>query len=96
MTLLWLALIAAVEAVIFLFRYRTANERSALVSAFMSFLISTMRIVFVLVGASAVLSGESWVTAIIVYAGVATITTGILHEWLERRKERTDGQTTRN
>ena len=84
----WLVLIGIVEAIVYLFRYRTASERSAWVSAFWSFAICVTRILFVYLGASAVIAGTSWFWSIVCYGGAATATTGLLHEWLELRKAR--------
>lgn len=86
--LLLLALIGFVEAIVFLFRYRTANDRSPWVSALSTFCICTTRLCFVFLGAKAVMTGSPLVWSIIVYGGAATITTGLLHEYLERRKEK--------
>lgn len=88
--LLLLALIGFIEAIVFLFRYRTANDRSPWISALSTFCICTTRLCFVFLGAKAVIAESPLIWAIILYGGVATITTGVLHEYLERRKERKD------
>ena len=83
----YLALIGFIEAIVFLFRYRTASERSPWISALTTMCICTMRLMFVFLGAKAMMEGSSLVWAILAYGGTATITTGILHEILERRKD---------
>lgn len=89
--ILALAMIGVVEATVYLFRYRSATARSAVVSAVTSFFICVTRVWFVFLGASAVIEGSSLLLATLAYGGSATITTGVLHEWLERRKAKREG-----
>lgn len=88
MELLWLSLIGTVEAIIYLFRYRSATERNPWISAITHLSIASMRIVFIMIGVSAVIAGTPWILAIGAYAIPGTVITFILHEYLERRKER--------
>ena len=89
-SILALALIGFIEAIVFLFRYRTANERNSWMSALTTFCICVTRICFVFFGVKAVMTETSLMIVILAYAGTATLTTGVLHEFLERRKENKD------
>lgn len=90
MTIVWLILIGFIEAIVYLVRYRTATSRNAWISAASSMAICITRVWFVFIGATAVIAETNLVTATLAYGISATITTGVLHEWLERRKERED------
>ncbi len=85
MTLILLALIGSVEAVVYLVRYRTAHHPSAMVSAASTFTVATMRILFVVVGAQSLMRGEPWWALVAAYAIPATVATHLAHGWLERR-----------
>ncbi len=88
--MLTLGIIGAVEAAVYLLRYRSAHSTSHWWSAFTGFLIAVTRVVFVAIGASLVLEGTTSdiVLAGGVYAASATITTAALHRHLEKRKKR--------
>lgn len=86
MNLLLLSLIGSVEAVVYLVRYRTAHHRSAWVSAWSTFTVATMRILFVVVGAASMMKGEAWWALVAAYAIPATVATLVAHGWMERRR----------
>jgi len=86
-TAIALVIIGALEGVVFLLRYRSANHRSAVYSAFMSLLIATLRLAFIIVGANALIN-DNVLVAFFSYVPAAVIATGITHEIAERRKAR--------
>lgn len=82
--MLTLSLIAAVEAVVYLLRYRSASRPCWRTSAVHGFLIAATRVVWLEAGVSALLNDAPLWQLVVAYAGSAGIVTGALHAWLER------------
>jgi len=88
-TAIVLAAVGALEAAVFLLRYRSAHHPSAAYSAATTGLVATLRVVFVWAGASAAFRGDGLgdvAVAAVAYAGSATLATWALHAWLNRRQ----------
>lgn len=78
MSLYLLAIIAAVEAVVYLWRYRSANRSGRWESAASTFFVCATRVAFVAAGASAVMAREPWWLVGLAYAVPATVATALL------------------
>lgn len=89
--LILLAAIGTAEAVIYLLRYRSAVERSAWKSGVHSMLVCSLRVTFIIAGVGAMLESTNPVALGLAYALPAAITTGLLHEYLERSKREAAG-----
>ena len=85
MTAATLAIVGALEAAVYLLRYRSAHHPSAAYSAFTTMLTASLRVVFVVFGAKAAIDGQS-VAPALAYILSATLTTWAVHAHLERRK----------
>lgn len=85
MTLLLLAIVGAVEAVVYQGRYR-ATHGSVLAAGFTTSLVCVLRVAFVTLGVAAVMR-EQWAWAIVAYAVPAAIVTAAVR-WFELRRER--------
>lgn len=83
-----LAAIGAIEAVVYLLRYRSAHSPSHWWSATTTLLIAWTRVAFVLLGAKVVFDGglAQAAPAGVAYGLSAAGTTAALHWWLERRR----------
>lgn len=88
MTLVYLAIIAVVEAVVHLWRYRTANEPSAFISGASTAMVCMTRVAFLAAGVSAMMQAVPFWEVVAVYVVPATVCTVIAHEIMERRKTR--------
>lgn len=78
MSLYLLPIIAAVEAVVYLWRYRSASTAGRWESAAATFCVCATRVLFVVAGASAVMSKEPWWVVGLAYAVPATVATALL------------------
>lgn len=87
--LILLAGIGIIESVVWLYRCRTANGSSAFHSALAAFLITSTRLGFVWIGASAVLAATPWWAALGSYVIPATIGTWIAHRIVASPKAET-------
>lgn len=85
-TLILLALIGIIESVVWLYRCRTANATNEIHSALAALGVTTTRLAFVWVGASAVLAATPWWLALGAYCGPATAGTWLAHRWMEARR----------
>ncbi len=81
--LLTLAVLGIVEAVVWLFRMRTARHPSAIVSGIAAFLVTVTRLLFVYLGASAAMSSLPIWECVAAYAIPATLATVAAHHWAE-------------
>jgi hypothetical protein len=79
LTLLLLAALGIVEAVAYLWRYRTAVDRFSWQSVASTFGVCSTRIAFVAAGASAVMNSEPWYWLVAAYAIPATAATAVVH-----------------
>lgn len=77
--LLTLSILGVVEAVVLLYRMRTAVGACRWRSAAATLAVTVTRILFVLVGASAALSAVPWWQAVVCYAIPATLATALVH-----------------
>jgi cytochrome bd-type quinol oxidase subunit 1 len=73
-----LALCAAVEAVVYLWRYRTAVSAGRWVSSLATAAIASTRVMFVAAGASAVMAREPWWLVGLAYVIPAAVMTACL------------------
>ena len=81
-----LAIIGFLEALVYLLRYRSANERSSVRSGIHTFMVTALRVWFIVAGFSALFNDQPWWSLILAYAIPAAVTTAVFHECLERRK----------
>lgn len=88
MTLVYLAIIAVVEAVVHLWRYRTANEPSAFISGASTATVCMTRVAFLAAGVGAMLKAVPFWQVVGAYVVPATVVTVIAHAIMERRKTR--------
>lgn len=86
-----LALIGSLEAVAFLFRYRSATHKSLWYSGGSCMAVTVLRSVFVFYGASAAFNGDNVVLVAVAYAVPATVVNTVLHWWLDREKSPSNG-----
>ena len=82
-----LAIIGFLEALVYLLRYRSANERSSVRSGIHTFMVTALRVWFIVAGFSALFNDHPWWALILAYAIPAAVTTAVFHEYLERRKK---------
>jgi len=80
-----LAALGIIEAVAYLWRYRTAVDRFSWQSVASTFLVCATRIAFVAAGASAVMNREPWYLLVAAYAIPATAATAAVHCWADRK-----------
>jgi len=86
LTLLLLAAMGIIEAVVYLWRYRTAVDRFSWQSVASTFGVTATRVGFVVVGASAVFNSEPWYWLILAYAVPATVATAVVHWFADGRQ----------
>lgn len=86
MSLVMLALLGVVEAVVWLWRMRTHRHESAVVSALAAGAVTVCRLLFVYAGASAVLAAVPVWQALAAYVLPAAVATGIAHRWADKPK----------
>lgn len=79
MSLVLLAVIGVVEALVYIDRIRTAIGGSVWRSALSALLVTCTRIAFVIVGAGAVMAQTSWWWCVVCYAVPATLATVLVH-----------------
>lgn len=79
--LLILSAISIVEAVVYLFRYRSAAQSSAVAAGIWAFAVCALRVAFTFFGVTAMLKDESLVVILLAYAVPAGIATTIVHSW---------------
>lgn len=86
-TLLMLAGVGMVEAVVWLFRMRTSMATSVWASTLAGFLVCLTRIGFVMIGVSAMMANLPWWQVVGAYAVPATAATAAAHWWTELKNE---------
>jgi hypothetical protein len=86
MSLVLLAMLGVVEAVVWLWRMRTHRHESAVVSALAAGAVTVCRLLFVYAGASAVLAEVPVWQALAAYVLPAAVATGIAHRWADKPK----------
>jgi hypothetical protein len=84
MNLVLLAVLGVVEAVVWLWRMRTHRHESALVSGLAAGAVTCTRLVFVYVGATAVMAAVPVWAALAAYVLPASIATAVAHWWADR------------
>lgn len=80
-----LVLISAVEAIVYHFRYRSAANRSALHAAFWAAMVCSTRLVFTILGVTAVIQKAPLVPVVLAYVVPASLVTFIVHALSHRR-----------
>lgn len=86
-TLLMLAGVGMVEAVVWLFRMRTSMATSVWASTLAGFLVCLTRIGFVMIGVSAMMANLPWWQVVGAYAVPATAATAAAHWWTELKDQ---------
>jgi hypothetical protein len=89
-SLLYLALLGIIEAIVWLWRMRTHRHESPLVSGIAAGAVTLTRLLFVYVGATAVMASIPVWQALAAYCLPATLATILAHWWADRKKG-TDG-----
>lgn len=77
--LLLLSVLGVIEAVVLLYRYRSAVKDSASSSAFWTFNTCAVRLAFIYTGVQAVMKDIPWVYAILAYCIPASAITYLIH-----------------
>jgi hypothetical protein len=85
MNLLLLALIGIAEAVVWLYRCRTASGTNPWASSLAALGVTVTRLLFVWAGASAVMADTPWWHALPAYAIPATCATFVAHQIMEKK-----------
>lgn len=84
---LLLAMLGTAEAIVFLDRYRSAVGRRVWSSTRSCFLTTTLRILFIYAGATAVMKGVPFLGLVAAYVLPACIANHLTHLFLDRKKE---------
>jgi uncharacterized protein (DUF983 family) len=77
LTLVLLAAVAVLEAVVYQNRYR-ATHGTPVAAGLWTFAVCVLRVAFVAMGVSAAMSGEHWLGVVLAYAVPAAIVTGLV------------------
>ena len=81
--ILTLTVIGVVESAVYVWRYRAATRKCPWQAGLSTFATTAMKLVFVWVGAGAVIAGTPWWAAMLAYAVPATVATGVVPWWVE-------------
>lgn len=83
--MIWLALIAVVEAVVYQSRYRSEVLGGPFTAAWWTFATQALRVVWLALGVSAFLAGADLVLVIAAYGFPAAVTVGVMRAWEKKR-----------
>lgn len=86
--MIWLALIAVVEAIVYQARYRSAVLGGPFVAAWWTLLTQTLRVAWLAIGVGELMHGADLVLVIAAYGFPAAIAVGVMRAMEHRREHR--------
>ena len=83
--MIWLALIAVIEAVVYQARYRSAVLGGPFTAAWWTFATQALRVVWLAIGVGELMHGSDLVLVIAAYGFPAAAAVGVMRAWEKKR-----------